>query len=239
MWVELQRVSIQGGQGTSEKPILFNTEMVRAILDGSKTQTRRPITAANSTVCGARVTSKSPLWTGLVWDDNVFPDKGPHILHPSPSGYLHVPWVNPQESGETLVFRVRCRHDVGDRLWLKEAWTNSGEWVSENYIYKANGTPLPQHHTWHSSMSMPRRASRITLELVNVWPERVQEIRDGDIVQEGIRDLRRGIVPELLVPHNITEMRQRFQGLWDSIYAKKGFGWDTNPFCWVYEFKQL
>src|SRR3569832_1608830 len=89
-----------------ERPILFNGAMVRAILDGRKTQTRRLVTPMTSTVLGYNVTEKSLYWRELDWSRDVMKDKGPHFFHGSASEYLHV-WCKEDEKR----YRVRSRID--------------------------------------------------------------------------------------------------------------------------------
>jgi len=82
---------------------------------------------------------------------------------------------------------------------------------------------------------MPRWASRITLEVTGVRVERVQDISTLDCGKEGV--LQCGCEQPMEDQHN--EYFCSFKTLWDSIYSKKGFGWDVNPGCWCIEFKHL
>ena len=83
---------------------------------------------------------------------------------------------------------------------------------------------------------MPRWASRITLEIVNVRVERMQEITEADVIAEGIGafTLFRGVLSEYP-----PDPRWKFIKLWNSINAKRGYGWEVNPWVWVLEFKKL
>jgi hypothetical protein len=121
----------------------------------------------------------------------------------------------------------------GDRLYVKETflpWDASGG--VEKYLYRATEHGTAYDGSWKSPLFMPRKASRITLEITGVRVERVQEITWEDAKAEGIT--YDGF------PDSACEFyRQEFKILWDSINAKRGFGWDVNPWVWVIEFKQI
>lgn len=174
-----------------KRPILFNGEMVRAILAGRKTQTRR-------------VVKPQPHNPGLqAWLEEVS------------DGFIRSPYGVP-----------------GDRLWVRETWncietgikTQRQDWVR----YRAtDGEEL----YWKPSIFMPRWASRITLTITGVRVERVQDISSDDCRAEGL-------TPDseisLLWRENI---RDKYRDLWNSINAKRGYGWDTNPWVWVISFE--
>uniref|UniRef100_A0A6M3XHW1 Uncharacterized protein n=1 Tax=viral metagenome TaxID=1070528 RepID=A0A6M3XHW1_9ZZZZ len=83
---------------------------------------------------------------------------------------------------------------------------------------------------------MPRWASRITLEVVRVRVERVQEITEADVIAEGVGayTLARGVLSD--AP---PDPRWKFIEIWNSINVKRGYGWDTNPWVWVVEFRKM
>jgi len=93
------------------------------------------------------------------------------------------------------------------------------------------------------SIFMPRWASRITLEVTAVRVERLQEITDSDAVEEGVtRHLRSTLgwsFEESEETFNIAQARDTFRLLWDHLNAKRGYGWEKNPWVWVIEFKRL
>lgn len=203
-----------------ERPIPFNGDMVRAIRDGRKTQTRRVIKPQPP---------DNLKWTGWIVDSTCSKDIG------------CVEW-NDNFPLSTKSHIVRCPYGApGDRLWVKETWAQA----PHGYIYKANysnpsadgvvdlksGEVIPL--VWKSSRFMPRAASRILLEIVKVRVERVQEIGEADAIAEGATPS--GVGNDL----DHLKFRAGFQYLWDSINAKGGFGWDTNPWVWVVEFKQV
>ena len=187
-----------------ERPILFSTDMVRAILDGRKTQTRRVIKPADL--------EKSTLEYGDC-------TKG-----------LVCPYGRP-----------------GDRLWVRETFL---EFVPEHrlpsrYAYRADvisqdcelarqayikaGYP----YKWKSSRFMPRAACRLILEITSVSVETVKDISPEAAAAEGVvLDTSRHTPGQWL---SVTMFRE----LWDSINAKRGYSWESNPWVWVVKFKAL
>ena len=174
-----------------EYPILFSDEMVRAILGGHKTQTRRPVIARNSTVLGYAVSAKNPMWSGLVWDNRVcvdpgFPDKAGNLS----LQYLHVPFVHPADGDDGCVYRVRSRIEPGDRLWVQEKWgCRMGDYdagVPLQVSYEADNSVReidPDSVQWEKwvekpgmicATHMPRWASRINVEVLRVWVEKTR-----------------------------------------------------------------
>ncbi|MEG6522361.1 hypothetical protein [Desulfotomaculum sp. 1211_IL3151] len=141
-----------------EKPILFNTEMVRVILAGKKTQTRRII--KNCIICDGNLVMKK--W-GI--DDTVSPSKRIFGVSALPK---HAPY------------------QVGDILWVRETWVeywHNGEF--EHYRYKANGVHPEEHVNWKPSIHMTRDAARLFLKVTNVSVERLQDITEMDARAEG------------------------------------------------------
>lgn len=209
-----------------ERPILFTGEMVRAILEGRKTQTRR-VMKQRKRKDGCKLI--------------------PEVL---------------QEIG----VGAACPYGkVGDRLWVREAfsaWTpgdpvepiESEETVPYKgceFEYRATSEAQPER--WRPSIHMPRWASRINLEITEVRVERVQDISDEDADAEGVdsrnvptggddfqdywRDYSKPKGDEW--PWIEGDPRHSFRTLWDSINAKRGYSWDSNPWVWVVEFKRL
>jgi hypothetical protein len=212
-----------------ERGIIFSGEMVRAILDGRKTQTRRVINRINN--FGEISDFQRTDTPGYDW---IFRNKC-------------MLWNDVKTS--TLI--KMCPHGKsGDRLWLRETFKHYGNSktghnpVVANVIYKADGLRLDcgQWHTfndapqqtwwntgkspWTPSIHMPRWASRITLEITDVRVERVQDITDEDALAEGVD-------PDGYIP------RVQFHKLWNSINEKRGYGWDVNSWVWVIEFKVI
>lgn len=236
-----------------ERPIIFSGPMVRAILDGRKTQTRRVVKPQPIYVTGDGKHSK---WS---WRDGIFAFK----MYPSRSTILrHCPYGVP-----------------GDRLWVKETWqevhpiqVTEGRYcidgragipgpppVSYRVIYRADGEYPPVWHcvgfpyrslnttdavlskhfprgmeySWCPSTHMPRWASRVTLEITGVRVERLQDISEDDAVAEGSQIP----IAEYGGRVAMTE-RQAFSNIWNSLNAKRA-PWDSNPWVWVIEFKKV
>ena len=201
-----------------ERPILFSGEMVRAILEGRKTQTRRVVKPTQSTPKVAPLRMEPWIIDGE-WqeDDNGAPCwSGFHPDYPGEAKWFSCPYGQP-----------------GDRLWVRETWAQHfGE-----LRYRADEAPDGYYHGakgWKSSIFMPRAISRITLEITDVRVERVQEISEPDAEAEGI-------TPEFPArAQDISGSDQRaFANLWDSINAKRGYGWDANPWVWVVSFRRV
>ena len=128
-----------------------------------------------------------------------------------------------------------CPHgEVGTRLWVRETWyTDDGRTAQYRADY-GHGTREPadiadrgQH--WRPSIFMPRWASRILLEITEVRVQRVQEISDDDVKSEGV----------LTFAERYPLGVSFFKPLWDSLNAKRGYGWDKNPWVWVLGFRRI
>lgn len=232
-----------------ERPILFSGSMIRAILDGRKTQTRRVI-------------KEVPTFKHI---DRPIMDWGLSGCHTDDDGRY---WLEVQtEVDDSSVSELLCHHgQPGDRLWVKETHWRFGIW-RKNGLTSAGRqkwrfvalrhdlgvqfsapapTPTRGRKGWHKrpSIFMPRPDSRITLEVVSVRVESLQDISEDDAKAEGIRDLSQPFgtnlgfgVEEPFSEHGTS--RQAFRGLWDSINSKRVYGWDVNPWVWVIGFRRL
>ncbi|MDY6833803.1 MAG: hypothetical protein SVY53_03265, partial [Chloroflexota bacterium] len=145
----------------------------------------------------------------------------------------------------------------GDRLWVKETWAIDE--CNGDDVYGHTGPVIyyraTDHDTcgnpWRASRFMPRWASRITMEILSIRVERVQEISQEEAKAEGVmfwwqcKDGMRRLSDKHTefrgcnVPEDKRNYIKGLHLLWDSIYAKKGYGWEANPFVWVIEFKRL
>ncbi len=212
-----------------EHPMIFSGPMVRALRADLKTQTRRIVSDRNSKL-------------------------------------------------RSLYSNVRSRIEPGDRIRVKETW--AAVWPGESpvplkectieYRADANGAKYPacwddaepedakrSAPRWRSSASMPRWASRETLEVTGVRAERLRDISEADILAEGVRVpcIKPGEVlwrigakysPASYLPSGKTirtasgleTLRAHYASSWDSRHAKSGHGWDANDFVWVYDFRR-
>jgi hypothetical protein len=242
--------------------IIMSGDHPKLILEGKKTMTRRVITPHNSTVNGDPGTRYD--WSKFDWgqetehdfgdlrystDSEFVPDelKGQLIgiqKAPKPYSdgkakeyyeYLHVPY-NWREDAK--VFRVRPKLEVGDRLWVRETYCAGCATETPKFAcYKASVNPEFWPPCVESivkpSLFMPRWASRILLEITEVRAEKLQEITEADAIKEGFTTQ-----PGLTSGGNIGlgTAKYWFSELWDSLNAKRGYGWDKNPWVWVIGF---
>jgi hypothetical protein len=206
-----------------EKPILFSGDMIRAILDGSKTQTRRIVNPPLMNVWGQGVPNSHP---------------NHYCVHARIASY-----------GEPDEW-VKCRYGKpGDQLWVRETWATPDNY---NHLKPSDLIPMPvayrateeyplYYTKWRPSIFMPRWASRITLEIESIDVEQVQCISEFDALAEGIMTWNDPEGANYLdysdeLPFGCDNARHSFQTLWDSINAKRGYSWDSNPWVWVVKF---
>lgn len=219
----------------ADKPILFSGPMVRAILEGRKSATRR-------------VVKPQPLFleSGGCWYPTGHDKRAKHY-----AGEDHFRKGLAEDFGP---------YSPGDTLWVRETWAyatgpNRDEPDDPEHhkiIYREEWDRLqpncPLDGCWKPSIFMPRWASRINLRVTDVRVERIQEITEEDAIAEGVEsevpgcssvywnyrdNLWDGAFP------NDHEARCSFQTLWDSINAKRGHPWSSNPWVWVYTFRRL
>lgn len=194
-----------------ERPILFSTPMVRALLAGTKTQTRRV------------VKPQPPADHGVLLVDKIYPVVIDRYGEDQPGAERYGITT---EDGDWC---VPCPYgQPGDRLWVRETWAP----LTNGYAYAAdpiwNASPSGR---WRPSIHMPRAASRILLEVTGVCAQRLQDISDADAKAEGVA----------LTPRTCTMYdgiwRDAYRDLWESINGK--FSWSRNPWVWVVEFKRI
>jgi hypothetical protein len=205
-----------------ERPILFSAPMVRAILEGRKTVTRRvckPQPSANAhTTCA----SGNPM--GAWWETGKDINRCPHG---QPGDRL---WV--RETWYCDHFEVmRGPYLKPDDLDIREALEDG------TLVYGADGlAPYEQEQpTWKPSIHMPRWASRILLEITAVRVERLQDITEAQALAEGIALHPGGGHHVEDGKHHWASPIDSFAGLWSSV----GGDWDANPWVWVVEFKRV
>jgi hypothetical protein len=232
-----------------ERPILFSGDMVRALLAGTKTQTRRVVKPQpvyyetlppDLPLCEARHEKPGWWWHGPSW--------GIHSMRDEDAlreNFNRRPW---SPYGQP-----------GDRLWVREAFAFVGlgydfdsgyvdDWWDEKVPATDPREPRPfmgkptramwhratwegdddadKGFSWRPSIHMPRWASRLTLEITDVRVERVREISEEDAAAEGIG-------------RKSDSRRQWFARLWDQLNARRGYGWNANPYVWVVSFRQV
>ncbi|EAP2982547.1 hypothetical protein D1K53_23085 [Salmonella enterica] len=201
-----------------ERGMIFNAEMVRAILDGRKTQTRRPIKWKQT-----RFTEIAERDDGSLW-----------------------PWAEDCERGGDIWFA--CPYgEIGDRIWVRETFrVHSRATDVATLVYRAsvrNSWTEQTHRVpiavcdkpatpekWTPSIHMPRWASRILLEITDVRVERLRDLSEEDAKSEGITPPAGGVLPG-------WEYRINFRDLWMDIYGTDS--WEANPWVWVIEFKRV
>lgn len=208
--------------GPKCRPILFSSPMVRALIDGRKTQTRRVV--------------KAPKWwsgmthycTGLV-DSNGLTMTNMALCEATAKSWKYCPYGVP-----------------GDRLWVRETWTRSACWYAPERAgpldphdadyaayYRADGEvswKSPGVYRRRPLIHMPRRASRITLEITSVRVQRLNAITPEDAAAEGIEEFAR--------EHKLTGYyTTAFARLWETINGEGS--WARNEWVWVLEFRRV
>ena len=209
----------------AEKPILFSGEMVRAILNGRKTQTRRVVVPQPVIKNG---------WAEWGWEIVGGQKSG----RPRRCFWHDDTWRREQN---TAPIDEYCPYgQPGDLLWVRETWSDNIRGCPNGLTYRADHlNPKgdgPAIVKWRPSIFMPRWASRITLRVCDVRVERLQGINEADAQQEGWY-FQNHDLSKRYDPVTMDTARQWFGGLWDSINAKRGYGWDTNPWVWVVSFE--
>jgi hypothetical protein len=202
------------------KPILFSGEMVRAILDGRKTMTRR-------------ILGNKKIWPcDLIQDSEIREGKEVALGYEDEYGNWHT-----TESA--------CPYGgPGDRLWVRETWQGTPDCIS----YRATDPRQViefNYDRWCPSIFMPRWASRITLEITNVRVEKLREITEEDAIREGIPSVYENYSNAVQL---WSEKHKKyftgenhisvFQQIWNSINGKK-HPWDANPWVWVISFRRI
>ena len=215
----------------SVKPILFNGMMVRAILDGRKTVTRRAIKPQP----GEKL---AYIWGGSnhgKWGFSPY-NESRYEEHRAANDWKY--WTPP------------CHTD--DVLWVRETWAHvkfgRGEW---HYEYRANCEHPKKWSNgsfaeWSPSIHMPREAARIWLRVTGVRVERLQEIDGNGLRAEGfdIPCLPNEVEDQFDkygATFDLVQAKRRFSALWDSTIKhadRDRYGWDANPWVWVIEFKK-
>lgn len=209
-------------------PILFNTEMVRAILDGRKTCTRRLVKTRRKDACGFYVTKKTDgSFVGIYeYDENESMFDNPLEPPYQPGDILYV-----RETWEH--FECCCCEGDEHGNCYREPQQSALNKSCGCYMYRATDE-IYGDAMWHPSIHMPKEAARIWLKVTNVKVERLQDITSEQICKEGV---------EVEEPYvlNGEEKRYAFSSLWNSTVKKSEldrYGWDANPYVWVISFER-
>lgn len=195
------------------KPILFNTDMVRAILAGQKTQTRRLM----------KPQPTNPRWNNigwLGWDDG----HGRRMKSPC-------------EAGDVLW--VRETWSITDKCGLYPNWPSNGI----HYMYKADDPDCSaaKEARWYPSIHMPKEAARIFLLVKRVWVECLREISVENCAAEGICDDYKASSEKYHENLKKAAYPKVFSELWDSTIKKDDlpkYGWNANPWVWAIQFER-
>jgi len=246
------RELIKGGKTVTtvkERPILFSGDMVRAILEGKKTLTRR--------VNGLEKINERP--------------DGWHFIAVFQDGYAR---FSNKQTGQGVT--LKCPYGgYGDRLWVQEAFQTFHKDTDEEALNKfivglniksvkdlIEWGKMPSGHgelgvlyaadfgawaydtdsdlsPWRLSICMPRKWSRILLEITNIRIQRLQGITDEEAMAEGCPSERALDTDGKTILYSGLKPTYWFSELWNSIYAKRGHGWDKNDWVWVIEFKRV
>jgi hypothetical protein len=215
-----------------ETPIIFSGPMVNAILVGKKTQTRRvikPQPLESWMTNGTSVSSKPVDWSQYYKTVRGQRRKNLWIMHPTENKEIVCPKGAP-----------------GDRLWVKEAIRYSLEHTNFYYCADNQGVGndrfvsfMESRPDWSSHYRvrpnlnprfMFRWASRITLAITEIRVERIQDISAADCRAEGVEQIDPRASDVTIIG--------RFRSGWDSINAKRGYSWDSNPWVWAISFRK-
>ena len=217
----------------SIKPILFNTEMVRAILDGRKSCTRRLIKPQPD--------EKHTYPLGFVNDSTERKDIGSFGFGTS-------------ELGGSIQYK-KPPYQPGDILYVRETWCLRFD--GEKYFYKADkNTSREEKHLldyddvrWHPSIHMPKEAARIWLKVMDVRVERLKDMTNNDALKEGAEGVRCDHAgsgaygcTDCMNTGWLEPPLLEFMGIWNSTIKKSDidrYGWDANPYVFVIEFVKI
>lgn len=212
-----------------ERPILFSSPMVRAILAGAKTQTRRVVKPLGAAAVVPLIGADDKPTGEFGWCPNV----------------------------RVITDHIRCPYGrPSDRLWVREAFIHEPAdycWEASVSIpcrpasttYRADVEGDSRGAGWKPSIHMPRSLSRITLEITDVRIERLQGISEADAIAEGVDqaqylreddDVMVAICADKL---NVPFPVARYVLLWDSINGTPPNNWNSNPWVWAISFKRI
>ncbi len=203
------------------KPILFNTDMVRAILDGRKTTTRRALKYPFEVHPNGFITKPRG-------HDRLCPYEPPY--QPGDILYVRETWSTKRSS--------KCVGNKTEKCPYESCENAPGPCLYDEYIYKATDNLESSDVTWHPSIHMPKEAARIWLKVKDVRAERLSDMKLDDFLSEGV-----SIRPEAFNDPDNAYMQARmgFFHIWDSTIPKGQqdlYSWAVDPWVWVIEFER-
>ncbi len=234
---------------TTEKPILFNTEMVKAILAGQKTSTRRIIKNLSIKDCEATLKNGKKYKRYTLTDVDRYGNESEDFWFDGPI----------EDIAHDKDIIAYAPYKVGDILYVRETWSTQYDGIHDNngygiYVYKADGTILDNSEMissskWHPSIHMPKKAARLFLKVTDVKVQQIQDITEDAAKAEGA-------TPQIWYqPYGTkTEGEQRYIGdivhqkinyvtgfahIWDKTINKKEYAFQSNPWVWVIEFEKV
>lgn len=216
----------------ADKPILFSAPMVRALIDGRKTQTRRVLPPVHP---------KFHEFDNLSMDVMIFDPEKPEAWY----------WDGVHD-GVGASYGIRCA--VGDRLWVREAhsfpqaWADSPNCAHLGHVFYPASSKSPPPSTWlrekpsdhtrlRPSIHMPRWASRLTLIVTDVRVQRLQEISNNDAIAEGIEPKGHAFTGYGDQADILMAPYESLKSLWNSINGPEA--WDANPWVAAYSFRVI
>ena len=236
-----------------ERPIIMSAESVQAILDGRKTQTRMVVKVANGMPCGV----------GVHFDGKT---KGLKAFYINANGDINDYRCPHGQKGDRLwVKETFLNYQL---LLARKGKGHAPDYYEEyfdgEFAYKSDGYNTVKSfkrdkiimtdgcidcevdgNKWKSPLFMPKKASRLTLEITNVRVERLQDITEDDAIAEGIKLNKSEFnnsyqCKDYLDDENFYfDAKGSYESLWDKLNAKRGYSWDSNPFVWVIEFRRV
>lgn len=218
---------LSSGALITERPILFSTEMIRANLEGRKTQTRR--------------TKGLDVPTDLQYDKIEF----------NPIDWPKKPLIfkkKIEEIGNSTIYEITAAFKSpygkpGDLLWCRETFYEEG--FRGNWAYKASTGLMTDYDTWKPSIHMPKEAARIWAMVQEIRAERLQDISEEDAIAEGVQEFEDGTFKNYYTKKGLRAedgvecllAKGSFQSLWTSINGMDS--WDANPWVWVVRYRIL
>lgn len=205
------------------KPVLFNTDMVRAILEDRKTVTRRVVKPQPKTECSYGGQHEfipddfieGTSFTGFVCRKCGYGVCWPHFKFP-----VGTSWIRPP-------------YRPGDILYVRETWTQDGD------VFRYKAGFYDQNRRWHPAIHMPREAARIFLRVTEVRVERLHEITEEQARAEGVKGWMAATDRDWdKNPNHLLAFRHA----WNSTLKKSDralYGWNANPWVWVIEFERI